>query len=214
MKGYGEIMKLTKEMLGTTLVGFELDGTISETDIIEKLIEMDYKQYLKTKYWKNVRKVMLEIIGKECEVCGDKKGIHIHHFNYHNRGQETFNDLACLCEQCHFALHNSENGIINNISNRVAFEEKIKKINKVKSGFTNKRLVALLPFVMKSCWRIEELAMFLDCNIEELDEKFQQEFKDKLIVKSTIFNEKNKIELYTLDSFALHIIRLDFPILK
>lgn len=64
-----------------------------------------YKDYLKSKHWKNKRKVVLELKNNTCEYCKTNKNLQVHHTTYKNIGDEKISDLMVLCEECHQATH-------------------------------------------------------------------------------------------------------------
>lgn len=188
---------------------------ISSEEAINTLIDMEYKKYLRTEYWGLVRRVMHEIIGYKCEVCGTDKYIAIHHFNYDNLGKETVNDLACLCEQCHIGIHNSESAIlIDPIRNREEFEKIIKTANEIKKVFSNKLFLKVLPLTQLPAWEIRQLQFLFECSADEARRMFDEELKLKLVVKSYGVCADERFEFYSLDRFIWHIIRLDFPVLE
>ena len=67
----------------------------------------DYKIFLKTTYWRNVRKAILLRDGNKCTECGCKQLLHVHHLTYvhHNNEQDHLEDLITLCKVCHHKLH-------------------------------------------------------------------------------------------------------------
>lgn len=64
----------------------------------------EYKQYLKTDWWKARRYSKVISIGM-CEVCSSDKHLLVHHLTYKNIGHEPDKDLAVLCKYCHTRLH-------------------------------------------------------------------------------------------------------------
>lgn len=198
-------MEPIMEMLETILVGVE-----PEEDI-QLLIDLSYKRYLKTKYWDMVRDTMHEHIGKKCEICGNGKNIHVHHFNYENLGKETFNDLACLCEGCHFAMHNMASHFSLGIYNRVVFRKQMKFAKEIKKNFSNKKYLNLLPISQKACWTVEKLANLYDVKPKNALKMFEDDIKSGLIEKFCGKNSLGDHELYYINSFVWHVIKLDFP---
>ena len=63
----------------------------------------DYRQYLKTKWWKARR---LKFIGKNpfCYCCGDKAS-EVNHRCYARKGREKDKDLVAICRDCHENIH-------------------------------------------------------------------------------------------------------------
>ncbi len=41
----------------------------------------------------------------KCELCGERKGVNLHHKTYAREGHELPEDLAFLCRYCHEAIH-------------------------------------------------------------------------------------------------------------
>ena len=67
----------------------------------------DYKNYLKTKHWKDKRKDVLKRAKYKCQLCSSKDILHVHHNTYENIGKEKKEDLIVLCEKCHSKFHNN-----------------------------------------------------------------------------------------------------------
>lgn len=76
---------------------------------------LQYKKYLKSKEFKNVKKLAEERDGHKCMVCGRtrKDGINLtcHHRVYahlYEGGEIEANDCITLCSICHKAIHSSK----------------------------------------------------------------------------------------------------------
>ena len=66
----------------------------------------EYEIYLESDEWKRLRKSKLELAANKCEVCGEKPAGQVHHVRYPERfGQESMDDLAAVCGDCHRKLH-------------------------------------------------------------------------------------------------------------
>ena len=61
----------------------------------------EYKSYLRSPEWKEKRKEFLEMANYECQDCGSKEHIQVHHLNYDCIGEEEFDDVEVLCGDCH-----------------------------------------------------------------------------------------------------------------
>lgn len=126
-KTYEEIVQeSTNEFIEKYLtVSDEFDDRISKEDYkslndiaknsdIDKVVgiikAMDYKDFLKTKYWKMSSYIKKKKAGNRCELCNGKKNLEVHHRTYENHGYELFNqdDLICLCNDCHQKFHKIE----------------------------------------------------------------------------------------------------------
>ena len=79
---------------------------ISETKR-EALKKLPYQRYLKSHFWREVRKLALERSGHACQLCNTKGRLQVHHRTYQNRGYEDQNlqDLVALCSGCHKKFH-------------------------------------------------------------------------------------------------------------
>lgn len=72
------------------------------------LCQMPYIEFLKTRYWNELRILVLRERGFHCEECGgtfDK--LQLHHITYEHRGLEIdhLEDVQLLCDPCHEAKH-------------------------------------------------------------------------------------------------------------
>jgi 5-methylcytosine-specific restriction endonuclease McrA len=74
------------------------------------LKKKNYKLFLKSKYWKEVRLVVYKRDNYKCVYCGSKEKIQAHHLTYKNHYKEHKNlqDLITLCEKCHKSEHEWE----------------------------------------------------------------------------------------------------------
>lgn len=74
----------------------------------DELEDMDYQEFLKTDYWRDVREAVLSIHGNKCVLCSSVSKLYVHHKTYEHRGHEHnhLEDLTVLCESCHKRHHN------------------------------------------------------------------------------------------------------------
>lgn len=72
-----------------------------------KLRRLPYAEFLQSDYWKHVRKAVMARDEYKCRVCGEGKGLQVHHENYKNHFRELthLEDLITLCEPCHSKWH-------------------------------------------------------------------------------------------------------------
>lgn len=59
-----------------------------------------YRLYLKTPYWRFIRRKVLMRDGYRCVKCGSKANIQVDHIKY-SFGNERLEDLQTLCYYCH-----------------------------------------------------------------------------------------------------------------
>ena len=65
-----------------------------------------YNEYLQSDLWKEKRELILSIFNWECQKCGSKKRLEIHHKTYENVGNEKQRDVTVLCKKCHEEKYN------------------------------------------------------------------------------------------------------------
>lgn len=63
-----------------------------------------YQEYLNSWYWEDKKKCVMKT---ECEKCGSKKQLQVHHKTYASLCNENQHDVICLCKQCHEEEHNN-----------------------------------------------------------------------------------------------------------
>lgn len=99
-KGYGNTPATDFWMLMRSMI---------ENDISSELKEMDYYDFLETKYWKVISRYVKCRQNYKCQLCGSKDNLNAHHRNYDRRGKEHKywqEDLIVLCQDCHEKFHN------------------------------------------------------------------------------------------------------------
>lgn len=78
---------------------------------IRKLIKRpDYKEYMRSKRWRNRRIAYFSKFGRKCAVCKGKHNVGLHHLSYERLGNEHDGDLIALCWHCHYRFH-EEHGV-------------------------------------------------------------------------------------------------------
>lgn len=68
--------------------------------------KLEYKEYLKSDHWQDIRTQALERADNKCQLCSSKINLNVHHNTYKNRGNEKLTDLVVLCRECHAKFHN------------------------------------------------------------------------------------------------------------
>ncbi|MGL5190156.1 MAG: hypothetical protein ACRC7S_10980 [Cetobacterium sp.] len=77
-------------------------------DIIKEHIKrMDYKDFLKTPYWKAISEKVKIKSDFRCSLCNSSKNLSVHHRTYSIHGDELYNmnELVCICQECHDKHH-------------------------------------------------------------------------------------------------------------
>lgn len=74
-----------------------------------ELIRMPYPRFLDSAYWKIVKRIMRRRF-RECQICGCKQGLEVHHKSYKHHGLELqyLDDLMVVCRGCHQNIHDNE----------------------------------------------------------------------------------------------------------
>lgn len=66
----------------------------------------DYKKYLQTPRWKDLRNEALRRAKYLCQICASDKKLEVHHRKYPIVfGTEPIEDLTVLCHECHEHWH-------------------------------------------------------------------------------------------------------------
>jgi len=89
----------------------------------------EYKKYLKSEEWRQLRIDLYDFRGSKCEKCGSTKNLQVHHKHYSNIFNEEPEDLIVLCSRCHAETH----GLIKPKKDK----KKYKKAKKKKKFVTN-----------------------------------------------------------------------------
>ncbi len=74
---------------------------------LKSICHKPYSSFLKSKYWKWVRKLVLNRDGNKCKRCLSKVKLQVHHLTYKNHFNEHrhLEDLITLCNDCHEKQH-------------------------------------------------------------------------------------------------------------
>ena len=72
--------------------------------------ELPYDEYLRTRWWKDLRAAVHERDNGRCQLCGaSDMPMDVHHRTYEHRGSpREVNDCILLCRQCHAVVHGIE----------------------------------------------------------------------------------------------------------
>jgi 5-methylcytosine-specific restriction endonuclease McrA len=66
---------------------------------------MNYRAYLQTSHWKEVRRSARKRAGGKCQLCSSRIRLEVHHNNYECLWHETPQDVVVLCRRCHAKFH-------------------------------------------------------------------------------------------------------------
>lgn len=75
------------------------------TTDVQALRKMPYSEYLRTAWWKKMRKWVLIFWKGRCAICNSNDMVEVHHRTYERRGQELITDCIVLCRMCHETVH-------------------------------------------------------------------------------------------------------------
>lgn len=69
----------------------------------------EYREYLKSQHWQEIRAQRLKIDGGKCALCmkgPPERNVHVHHLSYENIwNEDVYSDLITVCDKCHKKLH-------------------------------------------------------------------------------------------------------------
>lgn len=68
----------------------------------------DYRKYLASKDWKQMRAYRVALAGGRCEECGADRVLQAHHNTYSRVDHEWLDDLDVLCRPCHMHEHGTQ----------------------------------------------------------------------------------------------------------
>jgi hypothetical protein len=69
-------------------------------------IDPEYRRYLQSAHWKEIKTKALTAAGGRCQKCGKKHHkLNVHHVHYLTLGKERLEDLLVLCPKCHAKEH-------------------------------------------------------------------------------------------------------------
>jgi 5-methylcytosine-specific restriction endonuclease McrA len=64
-----------------------------------------YRTYLQSEAWRHKRRWVLFRDERQCQHCGSRTQLEVHHRHYRNLGREKLEDLITLCKTCHQQQH-------------------------------------------------------------------------------------------------------------
>ena len=97
---------------------------------------MEYQDYLTTKHWTALKKVIKEQYSNACSLCTSSENLHVHHRSYERIGREFWGDVILLCAKCHELFHkNCKAGL--QFTQKLSDE--IPAVTKKKERFTKER---------------------------------------------------------------------------
>jgi hypothetical protein len=78
-----------------------------QSQIAEHLKSLPYQEFLRTYYWRAVRREVLKSCRFKCRECRKRWATEVHHRRYENHGYEHLhlNDLNAVCRSCHESWH-------------------------------------------------------------------------------------------------------------
>lgn len=122
--------------------------------ILSEYAGMNYKKYLKSPHWKDVRKRFYasEFYSGRCECCFDRNvPLQVHHKSYKRLGRERLSDLVALCGDCHKKTHEIVGGRITlwdaSAIVRTRIQKKLckKQRREIRSSWNKLRANVLIP---------------------------------------------------------------------
>lgn len=106
-----EVLKfITKFENAHSIINRPNKKKLGKYKIPKKFTKETYQEYLETPLWKTIRRRVFKIKGKECEGCGSKIRLQIHHSVYSQRvfTGSSLNGLRVVCSHCHEEIHKAK----------------------------------------------------------------------------------------------------------
>jgi len=80
-------------------------------------VAYNYREYLSTEHWKQLRvrffeSKLFERAKFSCLNCHQKDRLQVHHKTYRRLGKEWLGDMIALCPECHESLHQKFNELV------------------------------------------------------------------------------------------------------
>lgn len=72
-----------------------------------------YKVFLRSRYWKYVRRLVMKRDGYICVMCGCRDKLQVHHLSYEHHYSEHLwlGDMVTLCDGCHRWVHGKNGNV-------------------------------------------------------------------------------------------------------
>jgi hypothetical protein len=82
-------------------------------DALFRLGFSDYKSYLQSDLWQDIRKKVMERDNRRCKFC-NKKATHVHHehYNFDTMSGKNLRYLHSVCKDCHENGHSPWDGAV------------------------------------------------------------------------------------------------------
>lgn len=74
-----------------------------------------YSEYINSEHWKIMRENRLEIDNYECQICGAKSNLRVHHLFYNDL--DNIDSLLTVCDRCHSDIHRFRDVVIESSRN-------------------------------------------------------------------------------------------------
>lgn len=73
----------------------------------KRTLTLSYVKFLQSKYWEEIRKIVLKRDNYRCILCGSLDNLQVHHNTYRHLKNEHnhLETLDTLCRNCHFETH-------------------------------------------------------------------------------------------------------------
>ncbi|MGL5752631.1 MAG: HNH endonuclease [Paraclostridium sp.] len=156
----------------------------------------NYREYLKSNEWKEIKNLVLKRDGNKCIKCGSSNNLQIHHTTYVNifNESENLDDLITLCSKCHMEEHNIEINSIDDFILKINNQFVMQNINMKPSEYI--LYLSILMLIQKS--NISKNKYIF--NRKDLYGIFNNKSYEKSILNNTLSGMiKNQIEDIILD---------------
>lgn len=74
-----------------------------------------YSEYLNSEHWKMMRESRLALDNYECQICGARNNLRVHHLFYND--WDNIDSLLTVCDKCHSDIHKFRDVVIESSRN-------------------------------------------------------------------------------------------------
>jgi|GEM_PF-3130610 len=123
-----------------------------------------YEKYLQSPHWKAIRAARISIDHGECQLCGAKSDLCVHHKSYSD--MDDINNLVTLCKKCHADIHKFAKIVIQSSENgklKACMDEYDKVMAEIVDSFVIRREKTL---------NLQGDAIFMTCGKHERMNKY------------------------------------------
>jgi hypothetical protein len=144
--------------------------------------QREYKAYLQSGHWRNLRQQAFDLWGRKCFKCGAEKELHVHHLNYGNGDLHAVKvaDLRPVCEPCHRVIHGHRKKTKAEWKTAKRAKKQLKKIQRLESRLCKNPFVHTGRKKRKTPKPWQRPVMNYETRLAEIARRWEENNKRKL----------------------------------